>query len=76
MLSGLERVPICVAYDVDGAADEMPMTQTAFHHATPVYEYLAGWSEDIRRAAPSTTCRPNARPTCAGSRSSPAPGSA
>jgi adenylosuccinate synthase len=25
----------------------MPMTQTEFHHATPVYEYLDGWWEDI-----------------------------
>jgi adenylosuccinate synthase len=25
----------------------MPMTQTAFHHATPVYEELPGWFEDI-----------------------------
>ena len=23
------------------------MTQTDFHHATPVYEELAGWLEDI-----------------------------
>ncbi len=50
MLSGLESVPICVAYDVDGVRhDEMPMTQTQFHHATPVYEDMPGWSEDIRK---------------------------
>ena len=30
--------------------DEMPMTQTEFHHATPVYEYLDGWTEDITGA--------------------------
>ena len=48
ILSGMEQVPVCVAYDVDGERhDEMPMTQTAFHHATPVYEYLPGWFEDI-----------------------------
>jgi adenylosuccinate synthase len=41
-------VPVCVAYDVDGTRqDEMPMTQTEFHHAKPVYEYLDGWWEDI-----------------------------
>jgi adenylosuccinate synthase len=51
VLSGIERIPVCVAYDVDGARyDEMPMTQTAFHHAKPVYEYLDGWSEDISGA--------------------------
>jgi adenylosuccinate synthase len=27
--------------------DEMPMTQTDFHHATPVYEEFDGWDEDI-----------------------------
>src|SRR6478752_5276361 len=49
VLSGLPTVPICVAYDVDGVRhDEMPMTQTDFHHATPVYEEMPGWSEDIR----------------------------
>ena len=48
VLSGFERVPICVAYDVDGERmDDMPMTQTDFHHATPVYEYMDGWSEDL-----------------------------
>jgi adenylosuccinate synthase len=25
----------------------MPMTQTDFHHAKPIYEYLDGWWEDI-----------------------------
>jgi adenylosuccinate synthase len=28
----------------------MPMTQTAFHHAKPVYEQLDGWTEDITGA--------------------------
>src|SRR3954464_14402776 len=45
VLSGLEQVPVCVAYDADGARhDEMPMTQSDFHHATPVYEQFPGWS--------------------------------
>jgi adenylosuccinate synthase len=48
ILTGLERVPICVAYDVDGVRhDEMPVGQTDFHHAKPIYEYLDGWWEDI-----------------------------
>jgi len=51
VLSGLEKVPVCVAYDVHGSRhDEVPMTQTEFHHATPVYEYLDGWWEDISAA--------------------------
>jgi adenylosuccinate synthase len=48
VLSELERVPICVAYEVDGErVDEMPMTQTDVHHAKPIYEYHDGWYEDI-----------------------------
>ncbi len=48
VLSSLETVPICVAYDVDGERlDEMPLTQTGFHHAEPIYEEMPGWFEDI-----------------------------
>ncbi len=48
VLTGLERVPVCVAYDIDGARhDEMPVNQSDIHHARPVYEYLPGWWEDI-----------------------------
>jgi len=51
VLSGLERVPVCVAYDINGTRhDEIPMTQTEFHHAVPVYEHLDGWPEDISSA--------------------------
>ncbi|HEY4313932.1 MAG TPA: adenylosuccinate synthase [Actinomycetes bacterium] len=51
VLTGWERIPVCVAYEVDGARqDEMPMTQTEFHHAKPVYEFLDGWDEDITGA--------------------------
>ncbi|GAA4821197.1 adenylosuccinate synthase [Tomitella cavernea] len=48
VLSGLETVPICVGYEIDGKrVDEWPMTQTDIHHAVPVYEELPGWFEDI-----------------------------
>jgi adenylosuccinate synthase len=48
VLSGLDTVPICVAYEVDGKrTEEMPMTQTDLHHAVPVYEQLPGWWEDL-----------------------------
>jgi adenylosuccinate synthase len=46
VLTGLEKVPVCVAYDVGGVRhNEMPVNQTDFHHAQPVYEELDGWSE-------------------------------
>jgi adenylosuccinate synthase len=51
VLTGLEKVPVCVAYDVDGVRhDEMPVNQSDFHHAVPVYEELPGWREDISGA--------------------------
>ena len=51
VLTGLERIPVCVAYDVEGTRhEEMPPDQSAFHHATPVYQELPGWTEDITGA--------------------------
>ncbi|WP_194816347.1 adenylosuccinate synthase [Nocardia sp. XZ_19_385] len=51
VLSGLDTVPICVAYEIDGErVEQMPTTQTDFHHAKPIYEELPGWWEDISGA--------------------------
>ncbi|NYJ03011.1 adenylosuccinate synthase [Nocardioides thalensis] len=51
VLTGIEQIPVCVAYDVDGVRlDDMPVNQTDFHHAKPVYEFFPGWSEDISGA--------------------------
>jgi adenylosuccinate synthase len=62
VLSGLAKVPVCVSYEVDGARrDEIPMTQTEFHHAKPVYEYLDGWREDISDASTLDDLPRNAR---------------
>jgi adenylosuccinate synthase len=48
VLGAWERIPVCVGYEIDGVrVDEMPMTQTEFHHAKPVYEYFEGWGQDI-----------------------------
>ncbi|WP_067441740.1 adenylosuccinate synthase [Nocardioides jensenii] len=48
ILGDWDRIPVCVAYEIDGKrVDEMPMTQTEFHHATPVYEFFEGWKSDI-----------------------------
>lgn len=52
VLTGIGEIPICVAYDVDGTRyDEMPLTQSEFHHAEPIYETMPAWDEDI------TECR-------------------
>ena len=51
VLTGLKEIPVCVAYDVDGKRfDEMPVSQSDFHHAKPIYENFPGWSEDITGA--------------------------
>ena len=48
VLTGIGEIPICVAYDVDGVRhDEMPLTQSEFHHAVPIYETMPAWDEDI-----------------------------
>ncbi|CAB4858496.1 unannotated protein [freshwater metagenome] len=51
VLTGLTEIPVCVAYEVDGVRfDEMPVNQSDFHHATPVYESFPGWTENISSA--------------------------
>ena len=51
VLSGLETIPVCVGYDVKGERfDEVPVNQSDFHHATPIYQEFPGWSEDISNA--------------------------
>ncbi len=62
VLSGFEQIPVCVAYEVEGERfPEIPMSQTDFHHAKPVYEYLPGWSEDISQAKSLTELPTEAR---------------
>ena len=62
VLTGIGEIPICVAYDVDGVRhDEMPMTQTDFHHAQPIYETMPGWEEDITGAREFGDLPPEAR---------------
>jgi adenylosuccinate synthase len=48
VLTGLESIPVCVAYEVDGKrVEEVPVSQSDFHHAKPIYEQFPGWTEDI-----------------------------
>ena len=62
VLTGFEKIPVCVGYRVNGSVlDEMPMTQTDFHHAVPVYEELPGWDEDITAARSIEELPKNAR---------------
>jgi adenylosuccinate synthase len=62
VLSAFERIPIAVAYRIDGeVTDQWPMTQTEVHHAEPVYEWLEGWQEDITKVTRYAELPPAAR---------------
>ena len=62
VLTGWEKIPVCVAYDVDGTrVEELPASQSDFHHAQPIYEYLPGWSEPISHARELKDLPANAR---------------
>jgi adenylosuccinate synthase len=48
VLTGWAKIPVCVGYKINGNRyDVMPASQSDFHHVTPIYEELDGWSEDI-----------------------------
>ena len=62
VLTGWQKIPVCVAYEIDGKrVEELPASQTEFHHAKPVYEYLPGWSENISGARSLNDLPKNAR---------------
>ncbi len=51
VLSTLNPVRICVAYDMDGERLEvMPPTLAELERCQPVFEELPGWPEDLRKA--------------------------
>jgi len=62
VLTGWEKIPVCVAYEIDGKrVEELPASQSEFHRAKPIYEYLPGWSEDISQARSMKDLPENAR---------------
>ena len=62
VLTGWEKIPVCVAYEIDGKrVEEVPSSQTDFHHAVPIYEYLPGWTDDISKARSLSDLPKNAR---------------
>ena len=62
VLSELDTIKVCVAYEYDGRRyNELPSSQTAFHHAKPIYEELPGWREDITHCRTFEELPKNAR---------------
>lgn len=48
VLTGVEQIPVCVGYEIDGQrVHEFPIDTWDFANAKPVYEYHPGWTEDI-----------------------------
>ena len=46
VLSGFNKLPVCVAYDVGGnQIKEMPASLTHYRKAQPIYEILPGWGD-------------------------------
>src|SRR5436190_5789750 len=48
ILSGIETIEVCIAYEMDGRRVEVwPSSGAALSRATPVYESFAGWDQPI-----------------------------
>jgi adenylosuccinate synthase len=62
ILSGVDPIRLCVAYDIDGRRVEAwPSSATVLARATPVYEEFAGWSEPIHDVRALADLPENAR---------------
>jgi adenylosuccinate synthase len=63
VLSGFERVRLCVAYETrDGERlEEFPYHQTVFHGCRPMYEEMPGWDEDLSECRNPEDLPPRAR---------------
>jgi len=62
ILSPLETIKVCVAYDIDGQrVEHMPYHQSDLHKAVPIYEELPGWQSDIGDARTLDELPPAAR---------------
>lgn len=62
ILSGLETIRLCVAYDIDGERVETwPSSGAALSRAVPIYEDFPGWEEPIHEVRSLADLPENAR---------------
>ena len=62
VLSGLEQIPVCVSYELDGATiDYFPSDQDSLARCHPNYVILPGWQQDITSATGKESLPANAR---------------
>jgi adenylosuccinate synthase len=51
VLTGVDPLRVCLAYEIDGRrVDHPPTTQRGWARAVPVYEEMPGWREDLGEA--------------------------
>jgi adenylosuccinate synthase len=62
ILSGIDEIRLCVAYDIDGRrVERWPASAEEVARAVPVYETFPGWREEIHEARTPDDLPPNAR---------------
>jgi len=62
ILSGIARIPLCVAYEIDGQrVDRWPSSAAVLGRATPIYETFDGWDEPIHTVRALADLPENAR---------------
>jgi len=62
VLTGLDPIKICIAYEIDGETiDYPPEITTDFARCKPIYEDMPGWTEDITQAKSYDDLPENAR---------------
>ncbi len=62
ILSGLEEIPVCVAYEYQGQRlEQFPSSLEVLAGCTPIYETQPGWAEDISNACLWSDLPPNAQ---------------
>lgn len=49
VLSYLDKIPVCVAYDIDGQPTKNFPMGSALTKAKPIYEYLDGFKQDVSK---------------------------
>jgi adenylosuccinate synthase len=51
ILSGLDEIRLCVAYELDGRRiEDWPLPDEALGRAKPIYQKFAGWTDDLSGA--------------------------
>lgn len=62
VLSGLDKIKVCVAYKLDGKRiKHIPADLATFQRCQPVYEAWSGWKEDISKTRAMDDLPPAAR---------------